>query len=638
MERAGRPNPGLRLVSPDIYVWTETCNTYVVRDGDAALLIDPGDAGLLDGLTSVGIQDVEWVLITHHHREQCQGTALIRYRFPDARIGAPAAEREFLERPTRFRPARRALDDPHTVYGSSYLRPPVEPVTVDHAFAAMDDFAWRSHRFICIETTGNSPGSMSYLLRSQDGPIGFSGDVMLDGGRMHTWYDSEWDYGFGSGIVALYNSAVLLEAYRPSTLCPGHGPAIADPVAQLRTYRRKLGDLYRALVRGYPQGGFAYGDQDTVSAPTAISHLFRISPHLYKFRGPNFWPNFSLLMSESGAALIVDCGLVDEQLLRQTLDSMKQVYGLKRIEGVVITHMHGDHCLCVPFLKAVYGASVWTLDRVADLIERPGRYDYAAQIDSYGAGITSVPVDRVLRDGEVVRWHEYELRFDWMAGQTPFALCMSVQVDGRLVAFTGDNMFGNPDDSSQSGHEAVVARNGGTPEDGYLQAAGYLAKLAPQLIVGGHSWVIPNPAALIERYGTAARTLRGAFDALSSEPEYRYGFDPFWVRAEPYRITVYCGSTATFTVVIKNYQDRDVSHRVVIRTPAGVTTTPAWFDAVVAAGATSITTVGITVQCAAATGSTIIALDLTRDGNRLGELFDLILDVRADGEPGPCDA
>ena len=33
-----------------------------------------------------------------------------------------------------------------------------------------------------------------------------------------------------------------------------------------------------------------------------------------------------------------------------------------------------------------------------------------------------------------------------MPGQTEFALCLHGQIDGRKVAFTGDNIFGDPDD------------------------------------------------------------------------------------------------------------------------------------------------------------------------------------------------
>jgi len=70
----GGAAPPFRSISTgsglDLHVWTDTCNTYVLRDGDAALLIDLGDGSVLDHLADIGVRRVEWVLFTHHHREQ----------------------------------------------------------------------------------------------------------------------------------------------------------------------------------------------------------------------------------------------------------------------------------------------------------------------------------------------------------------------------------------------------------------------------------------------------------------------------------------------------------------------------------------------------------------------------------------
>src|SRR5687767_10910258 len=57
---------------PDLFSWTDTCNVYVFREGDTALLIDLGDGSVLDHLSRIGVKHVEWVLFTHHHREQCR--------------------------------------------------------------------------------------------------------------------------------------------------------------------------------------------------------------------------------------------------------------------------------------------------------------------------------------------------------------------------------------------------------------------------------------------------------------------------------------------------------------------------------------------------------------------------------------
>ena len=78
----------------------------------------------------------------------------------------------------------------------------------------------------------------------------------------------------------------------------------------------------------------------------------------------------------------------------------------------------------------------------------------------------------------------YRFTVDWMPGQTEFALCMHGQIDGRKVAFTGDNIFGNPGDPTQTGHEAMVAHNSAIPEEGYIYGTEYLSQLKPDILVG----------------------------------------------------------------------------------------------------------------------------------------------------------
>ena len=150
----------------------------------------------------------------------------------------------------------------------------------------------------------------------------------------------------------------------------------------------------------------------------------------------------------------------------------------------------------------------------------------------------------MIRDSEVLRWRGHDLACDWMPGQTEFACCVHGVIDGRRVAFTGDNVFGAPGDPAQHGHEAVVARNACTVEEGYGYAGRYLHSIAPDLILGGHSWAIADPGPLIERYMAAAIALREALVALTAEPDYRLAFDPYWLRVHPYRVALARGGRA----------------------------------------------------------------------------------------------
>ncbi|MBL8825402.1 MAG: MBL fold metallo-hydrolase [Planctomycetaceae bacterium] len=611
---------------PQLFLWSDTCNVWVLRDGEAALLIDLGDGSVLDHLSEIGVKRVEWVLFTHHHREQCQGSH--RLDRTQTKVAAPLGERALFETPTAYRKMQVRLQDAYTIHGASYVRPPVVPIAIDRAFEKMDTFAWRGNEFWCVDTRGNSPGSMSYLLRSPGNRwSAFSGDLMLADAKLHTWYDSEWDYGFAAGIWALANSAGQIAGYDPQWLFPSHGPAVLEPAQQLAEFQEKLRRFERLLVRGYPVLTFSGSHQDRLSRPTKVPHVWQVSPHIYKFRGPDYYPNFYLILADSGRALAIDCGLIKPEVLDRAIVGMREHLGLKSIDAIIPTHMHGDHFLQAPHLRQQWGAQIWALERMADVCAHPEWFDYAAPVQAYGKGIDGVTLDRRLKDGEKLNWEGFEFTVDWMPGQTEFALCVQGVVDGKRVAFTGDNLFGDPSDPSQTGHEAVVAHNSAVLEEGYIQGSEYLARLKPDLILGGHSYVMPEPAAFVERYRQWSYAMRDAFRDLIREEDYRYGYDPFWVRAQPYRSTVSPGGEVELTIHLRNFMAREQTQEIRVLTPPGLTVEPRTFSTKLPAEARVIRKIKVRADHAIKPGVQIIAFDITRDGRRDGALFDAIVEV-----------
>ena len=69
------PQGGLTQVSPNLYLLRDTCNVYVFKDGNRALLIDFGSGHVLTLLGEIGVTRIDAILHTHHHRDQCQGDA-----------------------------------------------------------------------------------------------------------------------------------------------------------------------------------------------------------------------------------------------------------------------------------------------------------------------------------------------------------------------------------------------------------------------------------------------------------------------------------------------------------------------------------------------------------------------------------
>lgn len=608
---------------PDLFLWQDTCNVYVLRDGDAALLVDLGDGSVLDHLHEIGVKRVEWVLFTHHHREQCQGAPCLKDS--GAKVAAPDGERALFERPTDFRKMKVRLGDPMTIHGSSYVRPPIEPISLDRTFKPGETWRWRRLEFTCLDTPGNSPAGMTYLLQLGDRRLAFSGDVMLDGARMHTWFDTEWDYGFAAGIDALQKSVKLLADSEPAWLLPSHGPVVCNAKPQLREYEAKLQRLEKLYVRGYGVGDASAEYQDKVSKPTVVPDVAQVLPHLFKFKRKNFWPNFGIIVADSGRGLVVDCGLADVKFLDESLEGLRKHFGLKAIDAIIVTHMHGDHFLGAPHLRDKWGAEIWALDRMVDKMQHPEWFDYAAPIQAYGRGFDSVRVDRSFKSGETFEWEGYQFTVDWMPGQTEFALCLHGVIDGRKVAFTGDNIFGNPDDPTHTGHEAVVAHNSAILEEGYIYGAEYLHRLKPDLLVGGHSFVMDRPAAFIERYRKWSYEMRDAFQALSSDSDYRYWFDPFWVRVEPYRTKLYPGQSAELAVHVRNFRKTRQTHRIEFHAPAGIVVEPSVLVGELDDETRNSFPIRVQATKDTSAGVRIVALDVTLDGQRYGQRFDFVV-------------
>ena len=59
------------------------------------MLIDFGSGLVLDELGDLGISQVDWILHTHHHRDQCQGDAIANER--KIPIAVPAHEQPYFE-------------------------------------------------------------------------------------------------------------------------------------------------------------------------------------------------------------------------------------------------------------------------------------------------------------------------------------------------------------------------------------------------------------------------------------------------------------------------------------------------------------------------------------------------------------
>jgi len=618
-----------RQAAPDLFVWTDTCNTCLIRDGEAALLIDLGDGSVLDHLNEIGVKNVEWLLLTGHHRELLQGVG--RLDRSKTQVAAPKEEQALLETPAEFRKWNPRLNDKFTVHGSSYVRPPQSPVKADRWLSPDEVFEWRGRQIRCLGTPGHSPGGMSYVLKTGGKTLVFSGGLMHDGAKMTNWFDTEWDYGFAKGLDALIASVDKLIAVQPDVAFPSQGPVVQNATEQLKSYAEKLTEFRPDYVRGYPASNSKRGPHPA-TRPTKAHYIVQVSPHLYMFSHEMAGKNFAIIIADSGHGLLLDCGLFPKLILERIVGEMKEHLGLKQIDACWISHSHGDHFTLFPALQEL-GVKFWTMDIIADKCENPRFYDYPAMIGAYNAGFEKAKIDRVLKAGDVIDWEGYKLHIDWMPGQTEFGNALWLELDGKRVVFTGDNLFGDPADPAQNGHECVVARNSAITEEGYLVAAKYLQKLKPDIIMGAHTVLMTEPAAFVDRYHDWAQRIIRHYKELLPDKDYEYLYDPYWVSAYPYRVDLSKEDAQTVRVTVRNFRDTPQEHRVKLKLPPGLEADPAVLEGSVAAKSRQTFPVKLTIKdrSAVPAGIQIAPFDITLDGRRYGELFDFTVLGKAEG-------
>ncbi|MEM7478003.1 MAG: MBL fold metallo-hydrolase [Planctomycetota bacterium] len=613
---------------PELFAWTDTCNVYLIRQGNEALLVNLGNGSVLEHLPELGIDRVAWLLLTDHHREQYQGIAKIDRN--ETRVAAPQAEKTLFENPTQFRKWNAKLSDQYSVHGASYVRPSRIPVPLDRVLKPSEEFVWKGIDFECMNTPGHSPAGMSYKVRVSGKQVALIGGLMHDGAKMSNWFDTEWDYGFAKGLDVLMDSVDSLRNQEFDLILCSHGPAIFNPKEQFNSYYQKLVHFRKRYVRGYPVFDSKPREWDALSVPTVVPNVNRVSPHIYKLSREHPGKNFAMIVSDSGKGLVLDCGLFSEKMLDQIIAGMRQHLGLKEIDALWVSHMHGDHFLLGPVLQRKYGAKTWTLDRIANKCEQPLHYDYAALVSAYSDGIPGMRIDRRFRDGESIDWEGYKIQVDWMPGQTEFGCCLWLEIDGMRVAFTGDNLFGNPRDPTQDGHECVVARNSGIFEEGYLHAAEYLNELKPDLLMGGHSWVMDEPDEFIERYHAWAIEIIELYQDLLPEKDYEYLFDPYWVSAYPYRLEMSESESREVTITVRNFRDTPQRHRIELKLPPGVSAEPKILEGEIAAHSRASFSVQLLAdESFPKDGVHIVTTDITLSGDgyekQYGELFDFLI-------------
>ncbi|MFC6993354.1 MBL fold metallo-hydrolase [Haladaptatus sp. GCM10025707] len=547
---------GLEPLSESLYRYRDSCNAYAVVDGDAALIIDPGSGEIGEVLADAGVETVEWALHTHHHRDQCWGTDQLVER--GAKVAVPEHERFLFDDVETFW-SRKRLYDNYNDRNTFFTRGSSLPV--DETLDDYETFAWRDYEFTVIPAKGHTGGS-STLLATIDGQrVAFCGDLMRAGGHLHDLHSMEYEYSDMKGVVFTIQSLNALESAVPNLVCPGHGDVIHDPEADVDKLRRRL----MRLVDLGPHGDSAVETLGVGSrAYLPEMRMVQVSDHLL-WGGPWTCSNFYVLLSESGKALFVDYGhslrehmmigreredMERMRFVEHHLDELREEWGVTDFDVVIPTHIHDDHTVGIPHLQRHYDVDCWSLDEVAKVIEDPAAW-------SAMPCVIPEPIDvaRTFTDGATFTWEEYEFTIHHAPGQTEYHAVVATEVDGRTVAFTGDNYFEgetvvHPDRNEQKPHQTTVLRNS-FQFWMHEKCKEVMREVQPDRICPGHGEVLDADPLDIEEYCDFIDRKESVFRDLVPEPEAQ-AVDLFWARLLPYQQAAAPGDSVEYTLLVRN--------------------------------------------------------------------------------------
>jgi glyoxylase-like metal-dependent hydrolase (beta-lactamase superfamily II) len=607
-----------------LFVGHGAINVGIVRhaaDRRRALLIDCGDGDVQNVLDELGITEVDVVLLTHHHRDQAAAAGPLAAA--GARIGVPAAERAWLEDMASY------WDDPASRWHLYDFRPHnlmlAESIPVHAAYREGDVIEYGEAQIAVLDTPGHTDGSVSYQVDLGAERYLFCGDVLYGEGQVWDAYSLQkgWltrDYhGFLGDRNRLLDSARKVTSAGASALVPSHGPIVRDPehaVALLEERLRACYERYAAIsaLRHYFPGlfrQFRTGDGGERTWREGFMPLSEaLPPPAFLRHIGTSW----VVLSENGAAFVVDCGT--EDVVRQ-IEAMQAGGEIGDVEGLWISHYHDDHVDAIPQFRGAFRCPVIADQHVAQVVERPLAWRLPC------ISPVRVSVDRVTAHGESWAWHEFTMTAYHLPGQTLYHGGLLLQAKGHRVFLAGDSFTMAGIDDYCAGNRNLLGR--GVGFDACLQLLG---QIDPDLILNCHvdaGFAFSGEQLAMMRANLSER--ERLFGELLPWDHANYGLDEHWVRCEPYEQRVCPGERVDLRVVFTNHStvEREAVCRLLL---------PRAWDARLEASAARIppgvegdVRFVLDVPQDAARGRWVVPVEVAYGGRKLGPFREAILNV-----------
>ena len=584
-------------ISERVFLFRDTVNVYVIKEGNRCVLIDFGSGRVLDHLDEIGVDEIDWIVHTHHHRDQCQGD--YRAVEMDIPIAVPKKEAWLFESADEF-----WLENP--IYNVYMFKPTTftstRVIPVARELSNYSYISSQGHKFKVINTPGHTHGSISLLLDVDEKRIAFTGDLIHAEGTVHTYYDLMYRYNdngkAGMELTEKSLSKTLRES--PDLFLPSHGPVIHDPEKNVKLLETRFERIKEVFEFN------RYNVYETHPLP-----------HLWHY------PTSFFIISESGRSLMIDYAGVETPgnfgfAGKASLKKVRRKAGVSSFDVIIPTHYHDDHVGGIPQLVEQYGTKIWAFENMVDILENPSRYHMACTVSF------PVHVDRTLSEGESFDWEEFSFQIFHFPGQTELHAAIATEIDGKKVVFIGDSMF--PTDPLRG--ESFNALNWCRLEEneGYIKCAKKLKELSPDYAALGHHGLVPVNDETLDEWLEWTRSIKDAITPAVARENVNFGTDPNWVSFYPYRVEVGPGDRIGTSVEVRNYLEASATVKISLVAPSGWRVEPVSQEANLKAKEISRIPFALVPPENLPLGRTVITADVVWQGKHRGELAEMIID------------